>query len=102
MNNNEDNKRAMKSYNNLRLKFRSGWCVVTINDRVVLMSVLADDPMSVKKLLGVDNKATAKAITAVSKIDGYSYFGDVNCKVFKLEDWIERTTKDQRGKNGHL
>ena len=37
-----------------------------------------------------------------SKIDGYSYFGDVNCKVFKLEDWIERATKDQRGKNGHL
>ena len=102
MNNNEDNKRAMKSWKDLRNKFRSGLCVVTINDRVVLMSVLADDPMSVYKLLGQDKKASAKAITAASKNDGYSYFGDVNCKVFKLEDWIERATKDQRGKNGHL
>ena len=75
MNNNEDNKRAMKSWRELRLKFRSGWCVVTINDRVVLMSVLADDPMSVYKLLGKDTKASAKAITTASKIDGYSYFG---------------------------
>jgi hypothetical protein len=66
------------------------------------MSVLFDDPMSVKKLLGQDHKATAKAITAASKIDGYAYFEDVNCKVFKLEDWIERAPKDQRGKNGHL
>ena len=56
---------------------------------------------SVKTLLGHDKKATAKAITAASKIDGYSYFGDVNCKVFKLEDYIERAPKDQRGKNGH-
>ena len=102
MNNNEDNKRAMKSWKELRNKIRSGWCVVTINDRVVLMNVLADDPMSVKKLLGQDRKASAKAITAASKIDGYAYFEDVNCKVFKLEDWIERATKDQRGKNGHL
>ena len=81
---------------------RSGLCVVTINNRVVLMNVLADDPMSVKTLLGHDKNATAKAITAASKIDGYSYFGDVNCKVFKLDDWIERAPKDQRGKNGHL
>ncbi len=75
---------------------------MTIHDRVVLMSVLFDDPMSVKMLLGQDSKASAKAITAASKIDGYAFFEDVNCKVFKLEDWIERTTKDQRGKNGHL
>ena len=81
---------------------RSGWCVVTIHDRVVLMSVLFDDPMSVKKLLRKDQNATAKAITTASKIDGYSYFGDVNCKVFKLEDWIERAPKDQRGKNDHF
>jgi hypothetical protein len=66
------------------------------------MNVLADNPMSVKKLLGGDKKASAKAITAASKIDGYSYFEDVNCKVFKLEDWIERATKDQRGKSSHL
>jgi hypothetical protein len=66
------------------------------------MSVLADDPMSVKMLLGQDSKASAKAITAASKNDGYSYFGDVNCKVFKLEDWIERATMDQRGKTGHF
>ena len=92
----------MKSWNNLRLKFRNGLCVVTIHDRVVLMNVLADDPMSVKKLLGQDSKATAKTITADSKIDGYAYFGDENCKVFKLEDWIERATKDPRGKNSHL
>ena len=102
VNNNADNKRAINNWKDLRNKIRSGWCVVTINDRVVLMNVLADDPMSVKKLLGVDNKATAKAITEASKIDGYAYFGDVNCKVFKLEDWIERATKDQRGKKGHL
>ena len=81
---------------------RSGCCVVTINNRVVLLNVLAVDPMSVKKLLGDDTKATAKAITTASKIDGYSYFGDVNCKVFKLEDWVEMTSKDQRGKNGHF
>ena len=81
---------------------RSGLCVVTINNRVVLMNVLADNPMSVKKLLGEDKNATAKAVTAASKIDGCSYFGDANCKVFKLEDWIERATKDQRGKNGHF
>ena len=92
----------MKNWKELRLKMRSGWCVVTIHDRVVLISLLADNPMSVKKLLGHDSSATAKAITAASKIDGYSYFGDVNCKVFKLEDWIERAPKDQRGKNGHL
>ena len=92
----------MKNWKELRLKFRSGWCVVTINNRVVLMSVLFDDPMSVKMLLGQDSKASAKAITAASKNDGYSYFGDVNCKVFKLEDWIEKATKDQRGKNGHF
>ena len=92
----------MKSWNNLRLKFRSGLCVVTINDHVVLMSLLADDPMSVKNLLGNDKNATAKAITAARKIDGYSYFGDVNCKVFKLEDWIEMAPKDQRGKNSLL
>ena len=92
----------MNSWNNLRNKIRSGLCVVTINNRVVLMSVLFDDPMSVKKLLGQDSKATAKAITAAGKIDGYSYFGDVNCKVFKLEDWIERATMDQRGKTGHF
>jgi hypothetical protein len=66
------------------------------------MNVLADNPMSVKKLLGKDTKATAKAFTAASKIDGYSYYGDVNCKVFKLEDWIERAPKNQRGENGHL
>ena len=78
MNNNEDNKRAMKNWKELRLKIRSGWCVVTINNRVVLMSVLFDDPMSVYKLLGHDNKASAKAVTAASKNDGYSYFGDVN------------------------
>ena len=66
------------------------------------MNVLADNPMSVKKLLGKDTKATAKAITIASKTDGYSYYGDVNCKVFKLEDWIERAPKNQRGKNGHL
>jgi hypothetical protein len=36
------------------------------------MNVLADNPMSVKKLLGQDQKASAKAITAASKIDGYS------------------------------
>ena len=92
----------MKNWKELRNKIRSGLCVVTINDRVVLMSLLADHPMSVYKLLGKDSKATAKAITTASKIDGYSYFRDVNCKVFKLEDWIERATKDQRGKNGHL
>ena len=92
----------MNSWNNLRNKIRSGWCVVTINDRVVLISLLAHDPMSVYKLLGQDMKASAKAITAASKIDGYSYFGNVNCKVFKLEDWIERAPKDQRGKNSHL
>jgi len=92
----------MKNWKELRLKMQSGLCVVTINNRVVLMSLLADDPMSVKNLLGWDHKATAKAITAASKIDGYSYFGDVNCKVFKLEDWIERATKDQRGNNSHL
>jgi predicted transglutaminase-like protease len=80
----------------------SGCCVVTINNRVVLMSLLADNPMSVKKLLGNDQKVSAKAVTTASKIDGYSYFGDENCKVTTLEDWIERTTKDQRGKNGHL
>ena len=91
----------MKNWKDLKNKMRSGLCVVTINNRVVLMNVLADNPMSVKKLLGQDSKATAKAITA-SKIDGYSYFEDVNCKVFKLEDWIERATKDQRGKNSHL
>ena len=91
----------MKNWSNLRLKMRSVW-VVTIKDRVVLMSILNNGPMSVYTLLGKDHKATAKAITAASKIDGYSYFGDVNCKVFKLEDWIERATKDQRGKNGHL
>ena len=102
MNNNADNKRAMKNWKELRNKIRSGWCVVTINNRVVLMNVLADDPMSVKKLLGQDMKASAKAITAASKIDGYAYFEDVNCKVFKLEDWIDRAPKDQRGKNGHL
>jgi hypothetical protein len=66
------------------------------------MNVLADDPMSVYKLLGKDTKASAKAIAIASKIDGYSYFGDVNCKVFKLEDYIERAPKDQRGKNSHL
>ena len=92
----------MKSWKELRNKIRSGLCVVTINDRVVLMSLLADHPMSVKKLLGKDSKATAKAITTASKIDGYPYWGDKNCKVFKLEDWIERAPKDQRGKNGHL
>ena len=92
----------MKNWKELRNKIRSGWCVVTINDRVVLMNALEGNPMSVKKLLGHDNKATAKAITAASKIDGYSYFGDVNCKVFKLEDYIERAPKDQRGKNSHL
>ena len=81
---------------------RSGLCVVTINNRVVLMNALEGNPMSVKNLLRKDQNATAKAITAASKIDGYSYFGDVNCKVFKLEDWIERAPKDQRGKNGHL
>ena len=92
----------MKNWKELRNKFRSGLCVVTINDRVVLMSLLADHPMSVKKLLGDDTRATAKAITTASKIDGYSYFGCENCKVFKLEDWIERAPKDQRGKNGHF
>ena len=92
----------MKNWKELRLKMRSGCCVVTINNRVVLISLLADNPMSVKKLLGLDKNATAKAITIASQIDGYSYFGDENCKVFKLEDWIEMTTKDQRGKNGHL
>ena len=92
----------MKNWKELRNKIRSGLCVVTINDRVVLMSLLADHPMSVKKLLGDDTRATAKAITTASKIDGYSYFGDVNCKVFKLEDWIEMATKDQRGKNSLL
>ena len=92
----------MKSWKELRNKIRSGWCAVTINDRVVLMNVLADNPMSVYKLLGIDKNATAKAITAASKIDGYSYFGVVNCKVFKLEDWIDRAPKDQRGKNSHL
>ena len=102
MNNNKDNKRAMKNWNDLRLKMRSGCCVVTINNRVVLMNILADNPMSVKKLLRKDQNATAKAITTASKIDGYSYFGDVNCKVFKLEDWIERARKDQRGKNSNL
>ena len=66
------------------------------------MNALEGKPMSVYKLLGKDSKATAKAITEASKIDGYSYFGDVNCKVFKLEDWIERATKDQRGKKGHF
>ena len=81
---------------------QSGLCVVTINNRVVLMNALKCNPMSVKTLLGHDKNATAKAITAASKIDGYAYFEDVNCKVFKLEDWIERATKDQRGKNGHL
>ena len=81
---------------------RSGLCVVTINNRVVLMNALVGNPMSVYKLLRKDHNATAKAITAASKTDGYSYFGDVNCKVFKLEDWIERAPKDQRGKNGHL
>ena len=81
---------------------RSGLCVVTINNCVVLMNALEGHPMSVYKLLGKDSKATAKAITTASKIDGYSYFGDVNCKVFKLEDWIERAPKDQRGKNGHF
>ena len=102
VNNNADNRRATKNWNNLRNKIRSGLCVVTIHDRVVLMNVLADDPMSVKKLLGRDQKASAKAITEASKIDGYAYFGDENCKVFKLEDWIERATMDQRGKNGHF
>ena len=92
----------MKNWKELRLKIRSGCCVVTINNRVVLMNVLEGNPMSVKKLLSHDSKAKAKAITTASKIDGYSYFGDVNCKVIKLEDWIDRATKDQRGKNGHL
>ena len=92
----------MKNWSDLRLKMQSGLCVVTINDRVVLMNALVGNPMSVKKLLGRDKNATAKAITAASKIDGYSFFGVVNCKVFKLEDWIERAPKDQRGKNGHL
>ena len=92
----------MKNWKELRNKIRSGWCVATINDRVVLMNVLADNPISVYKLLGIDKNATAKAITAASKIDGYSYFGVVNCKVFKLEDWIDRAPKDQRGKNSHL
>ena len=92
----------MKNWKDLKNKMRSGLCVVTINNRVVLMNVLADNPMSVKKLLRKDQNATAKAITTVSKIDGYSYFGDVNCKVFKLEDWIERAPKDQQGKNSHL
>ena len=90
------------NWKELRLKMRSGWCVVTIHDRVVLMNALTGNPMSVYKLLRKDQKATAQAITAASKIDGYSYFGDENCKVTTLEDWIERATKDHRGKNIHL
>ena len=59
----------MKNWKELRNKIRSGLCVVTINNRVVLMNALEGNPMSVYKLLGKDTKATAKAITAASKID---------------------------------
>jgi hypothetical protein len=55
------------------------------------------------KDLGQDNNATVKAVTAaITKYGYYSHFGDVNCKIVPLEDWIERAPKDQRGKNGHL
>ena len=77
--------------------------MVTINNRVVLMNVLADDSMYVYKLLRKDKNATAKAVTAaITKYGYYPYFGDVNCKFGELDDYIERAPKDQRGKNGYL
>ena len=53
--------------------------------------------------LGRDNNATTKAVTAaITKYGYYPYFGDVNCKLSTLDDYIERAPKDQRGKNGHF
>jgi hypothetical protein len=53
--------------------------------------------------LGRDNNATVKAVTAaITKYGYYPYFGDVNCKLSTLDDYIERAPKDQRGKNGHF
>ena len=55
------------------------------------------------KDLGQDNNATVKAVTAaITKYGYYPYFGDENCKLSTLDDYIERAPKDQRGKNGHL
>ena len=55
------------------------------------------------KGLGQDKNATIKAVTtAITKYGYYSHFGDVNCKLSTLDDWIDRAPNVQRGKNGHL
>ena len=53
------------------------------------------------KDLGKDKKATVEAVTAaITKYGYYAYFGEKNCKLSTLDDYIERAPKDQRGKNG--
>ena len=53
--------------------------------------------------LGQDSNASVEAVTAaITKYGYYPYFGDENCKLFTLDDYIERAPKDQRGKNDHL
>ena len=67
-------------------------------------AVLIDKSISnFRDLLGQDNNATVKAVTAaITKYGYYPYFGCENCKLSTLDDYIERAPKDQRGKNGHL
>ena len=76
--------------------------VCTIYNEAVLIDKSTSNFMT-RCDLGSDDKATVKAVTAaITKYGYYPYFGDVNCKLSTLDDYIERAPKDQRGKNGYL
>ena len=78
---------------------RAYYVCTIYNEEVLIDKSLAN----FRNLLGQDNNATAKAVTAaITEYGYYPYFGCENCKLSTLDDYIERAPKDQRGKNGHL
>jgi cytochrome b involved in lipid metabolism len=102
-----DSRRVIERWKDLKITINQKCYVVIIHGRVVLVTANLKfsfgNNMTIHDQLGNDLTATTEAVNnAITEHGHYTYFGNVNCWVTRLEVWMERAPKDQRGKNDHL